>query len=247
MSPVSLGGYYLAQQLANFSPNMITGSIEQTTLPVYSKNQSNVERLESQYIRSVKTAMVFIFPIIIIPAAHAELLFSLIYGDRWSFAAELFQILSGFAFVGAMGGGLFASLLYATGRTKEILLTGLFRVFMLPICVLVGSSYGVTGIAWGVFSFGLIGRVFNQWVLSYALGFSMRKFFLAIWKLPLLALFVAAVGWNASDSVLDLLVLSSVQFLIWTLGVFLFSREEFLFVKTQAISIFSRDALASKT
>lgn len=236
VSPVALGGYYLAQHLATAGPNMIAGAVEQTTLPVYSRGQGDLSKLEAQYWKAVKVGMVVMFPMIIIPASHAGVLFELIYGDRWLFAAELFQIISFFALIGAMGGGLFGSVLYATGRTREIALTGLFRLVTLPPCILVGNFFGLTGIAWGLVVFGVIGRIFNQYVMQYALGFRMRRFFVTIWRFLLLALIVGAVGWNATTDFISMLIFAIIQFCLWLFGVYLIARPEVMFLKQQIMS-----------
>lgn len=239
VTPTALGGYYLAQQLSTAASNVITGAVEQATLPVYSRGQDDLVRLEQQYWRAVKVGMVVLFPLIVIPASHATVLFSFIYGERWLFAAELFQIISLFALIGAMGGGLFGSILYATGKTREVVFTGVFRILVLPLCIFVGSEYGMVGIAWGLVVFGLLGRLFNQYVLYWALGFSLRTFFRVIWWPFLAIVIVGVVGWNRSSDLIDALAYIGLQTFFWIICVYFSMNEEWTFLRRQILAKFA--------
>lgn len=239
VTPTALGGYYLAQQLSTGGSNVITGAVELATLPVYSRGQDDLVRLEQQYWRAVKVGMVVLFPLIVIPASHANVFFGFIYGERWLFAAELFQIISFSALIGATGGSLFGSILYAAGKTREVVLMGVFRILVLPLCIFVGSSYGVIGIAWALVVFGLLGRLFNQYVVSWALGFSFRKYFRAIWWPFLAIVIVGLIGWNRSTDLIGALSYIGLQTFSWIICVYFSMNEEWNFLRRQILAKFA--------
>jgi hypothetical protein len=166
------------------------------------------------------------FPIILIPAAHANVLIDLLYGSAWQFSAEIFQILSMFSLIGALGGGLFASIMYATARTKELALVGMFRIVALPLCVYVGSAYGLSGVAWGVVVFAALGRLMNQAILRYSLGFRFMRMFEETYKFLAVGILMAALGWNRADGLVDVIQISVLQLSIWVLGMYLLCRTD---------------------
>jgi O-antigen/teichoic acid export membrane protein len=174
-TPVQLGGYYICQQLASMITNNLASAVEQTLLPLYSRIDG--ERLERGYWNAFKLYVALVTPIVVIPALQAEQIITFIYGDRWDEFSEVFQILCLGAFFGALGGGIFGSIFYSQGMTKPVALVGIFKVVILPVCLLIGSNWGLIGIAWGVVVFSILGRLFNQMLLKIFFGFSILRFF----------------------------------------------------------------------
>jgi O-antigen/teichoic acid export membrane protein len=236
LSPAVLGGYYLAQQLTQTVPNLVTGSINQTTLPLYARHQDDLRNLERSYWKSMRFAMIVTFPVIVLIATHAERIILLAFGPNWEFAARLAQIISLSAMLQAMGGGIFSAVLYATGRTRTVLLMTVFRLLVLPACILVGSRYGPEGVAWGLVVFGVIGRTFNQVALTKTLGFSGTRFLTEISWPTTIAAIAYAVGHFAPTGLgyATTTLIGMAQLAVYGLLVRLVFEDEFRFLVAQA-------------
>lgn len=223
VSASALGGYYLVHQLATALPSIINLSIDQTMLPVYSRLQDDIHRLEEHYWDTLKYSMLLLFPVIVIPACHSEVLIFVVFGSKWAHNYPLFQIISLFSFIGAMGGGIFGSVLNASGHSNELVKVGIFRITFLPLSVYLGSFYGVRGVCWGLVIFGLVGRLYNQYILFVSLGFSFLRFFKEIRVPVLVSVCLAIPFWNISNDFGSMVGYSFVQCLLFFVAyVFLF-------------------------
>jgi O-antigen/teichoic acid export membrane protein len=241
LSPAVLGGYYLAQQVTKTVPSLVMGSINQTTLPLYARRQDDPRELERAYWRSLRYAMIVTFPFIVIIATHAERVILIAFGPQWQFAARLAEIISISAMLLVMGGGIFSAVLYACGKTRTVLFMTLFRLLVLPACILAGSRYGAEGVAWGLVAFGVIGRTFNQIVLSVSLGFSGPRFLAETWRPTLIALATFALGriLPADLGLVAFALVVMVQLTAYALLVRLVFKAEFQFLWLQAARILS--------
>jgi teichuronic acid exporter len=171
-----LGQYYLAQRLVLILPSLVTGMLDQVLLPVYSRLQSDTRRIEKGYWDSLLLSSILtVPPVCLIFLFSGELIF-LLYGEKWMEIVPLMQIMTVFAFAGCFGGGIFGSVMYAQGKTRSMAVVSTFRVVALPLCLLVGSLWGVKGVAWGFAAYGIIGRLFNQCVLRFFVGYSLVTF-----------------------------------------------------------------------
>lgn len=235
LSPAVLGGYYLAQQITMKIPSLVTGSVNQTTLPLYAQRQDDLPKLERSYWLSMRYAMIVTFPVIVIIATHAERIIAILFGPQWLFAARLAEIISISAMLQVMGGGIFSAVLYACGKTRTVLLMTMFRLVMLPACIYAGSQYGPEGVAWGLVTFGVIGRAFNQIALTVSLGFSGPRFLAEVWRPTLVALATFALG-RSLPADLGLVAFAFVivaQLAAYALLVRLLFRTEFQFLWLQ--------------
>lgn len=187
VSPASLGAYYIAQQVISAFPNLINGSVSQATLPAYARMQDDAEKLEEQYWRSLRYTLLAVFPAVALIASHADWLILLVYGQEWSFAARLVKILSIGVVIAMAGEGLVATVLFAAGRSREVMLASTFRAVMLPLSVLIGARYGVEGVAWASAGYATAASLVNVMILKVVLGFSPGRLAVEVVRPALLA------------------------------------------------------------
>lgn len=177
LSAQALGGYYLAYRLTTTLPNLLTGTLDQVLLPVYSDAKNDPRVIERGYWRGLRLSAILFLPLSVLLAAYARPLVWLALGEQWLYIIPLIQILSLFAATQALGGGIFASVIYASDIPQLNPLVNVFRIVVLPLCVWIGSRWGVEGVAWGGVVFGVLGRFFNQWLLKRYLGYSFLRYF----------------------------------------------------------------------
>jgi O-antigen/teichoic acid export membrane protein len=175
-----LGGYHIASRLTMAIPGLLTGMIDQVLLPIYSNSKNDAAVIERGYWKGLRYSAILIVPMALVIAIYSRPIVFLILGEKWLYITPIIQIISIFSIFQGLGGGIFASAIYASGIPKLTSIVNLFRIIALPSCVWFGSQWGVLGVAWGVAVFGIAGRFFNQWLLKIYLSYSLGKFFQVI-------------------------------------------------------------------
>jgi len=225
---VQLGGYYVCQQLASVIANNLASSVEQTVLPLYTTIDG--DRLQRGYWRVFRLYVALVTPLIVIPALHAEQIIMFLYGDRWDDFSSIFQILCVGALFGSFGGAIFGSIFYSQGMTKPVVLVGIFKVLILPICLLVGSEWGLIGIAWGIVVFSILGRIFNQALLKIFFDFSLFKFFKEALKPLSMAIFLVFIDITISPLDFGFIISVFLHLSIYFIGSYFLWNKEFLLI-----------------
>jgi len=177
LDSTTLGGYYIAQRLVMTVPAIFTMTIDQVMLPIYSRWQNDEKRIQDGYWKGMRYSAIIVFPVTGILFVFAKPIMLILFGDKWVDFTPIVRILSIFGALQGMGGGIFASVIYAVGRPKIITLVSVFRIIVLPLCVAVGSLWGIIGVAYGTVIFGIIARLFNQYLLTFFLNYKFVKFF----------------------------------------------------------------------
>lgn len=227
LDEAALGQYFLAQRVVMLIPGAYTSIIDQVTLPIYSRWQDDPSRIQDGYWKAFRYGLMLILPAVVLLMLLAEFVVELVLGAAWLEIVPLVRVMSLFALTHSMGGGIFGSVIYATGRPELATLVSVFRITALPLCVGIGAMVsGVLGAAYGFALFGMIGRLFNQGLLTYKLGFGWSPFGRVITG-PISAALgasIAALSWQAlfpsfeSVSVVQI-VIHAVFVLVW-LGVY---------------------------
>jgi O-antigen/teichoic acid export membrane protein len=155
----------------------------------------------------------------------ADSLVIMVLGENWRLVIPLIRIMSIFGLSSAFGEGLFDSVVFASGRPQIVTLMNSFRLIVFPACVVVGSFWDITGVAWGFAAFGLMGRMFSQYLLHHFFHFSFFRYFLEIGPPLLCALPASAASWmlypgyEASNGLFLNTMMTLTGFLVW-LGVY---------------------------
>lgn len=204
LSTIPLGAYYLAQKMVMLLPATYAGIIDQVMLPIYSQWQDDPSRVEAGYWKVLSYTALIIIPPVCLIFVLADPLVKLVLGEKWIQVIPLVKVMSIFALSHALGGGIFASVIYALGRPQIATIVNVFRMIALPTCVIIGSRWGVLGVAWGFAAYGVVGRFFNQWLLKKYFGFSFFRYFREIGP-------TFATGFFASGVMLGILSILDIQ------------------------------------
>ena len=172
----ALGGYDIAQRLVLTIPSTILGILDQTLFPIYSRMQEDKDRMARGYWESLSiSSLVALPPVNLIFLLAPDIVFILL-GIKWLETVPLIRIMAIFAMCNCLGGGIFSAAMYASGKSKSMTLISVFRVITLPVCLVAGSRWGIIGVAWGFSIYGILGRLFNQTVIHYSLGYSLNDY-----------------------------------------------------------------------
>lgn len=144
----ALGYYGLANRVIKTPLQTTVQTYKSVVLPNLSKVQDDVDRMRSTYLRSVSGVAYIMLPLCMIIAAVAEPMVPIVLGNRWIPATDLISIL---ALVGAFQSlGLTTGPVHvARGRADIVLWWNVFATVVLMGCYLLGSLWGVEGVALG--------------------------------------------------------------------------------------------------
>lgn len=226
LDAATLGGYYMAQKIVLLIPGTYASVIDQVMLPIYSKLQKESDRVHDSYFKTLSLTSIVLLPSVCLIFLFADPLVRIFLGDKWLQISPLIMIMSIYGIMRSLGGGVFASVIYSLGRPHLATVANAFRMVALPACVLVGSLWGVLGVAWGFGLYGVIGRIFNQWLLKHFFGFSFLLYLKAIFPASF-SVFIATVPsflicyFLANGNLLNMVLWNLTALIVWSVIYFI--------------------------
>ena len=144
--PAAVGVYRIAWRVIELIANMLLGPISSVSLVTFSRMQSEPERLRYAYGQLIKYASYLVFPMILGFAATAEMLIPLIFGNNWSAAVPITQVLSLMLvpFVLNFFGG---PALTASNHANEVLKVAILQLIMTLFFTWIAVPYGLVAVA----------------------------------------------------------------------------------------------------
>ena len=175
----ALGLYTRAFNLMTNSIDKVSGGMFTVLFPAFAAVQNEKEKLRKAYLRSIRTASFFLFPILASMIVTANYIINGLYGTKWSGAVRTFQIL---AFAGILRSTLIFSgaVAHATGRIYAESGQQLVYFLILGGCAYYGIRNGIEGVAAAVV-IALIWMFFAQSYLAIKMiESSWKDFFKAL-------------------------------------------------------------------
>lgn len=235
-SLTTLGFYGNANALYLVPVSVLADPINKVTFPVLVRFQSNKERLRAGYRRVMRLLFQLSCPVMVALVVLANPFYHLLYGDKWMAAAPYFQIL-------CICGILFPinsyniNLLEAKGRSDLHLRLEFLRRVVGVVAALIGLLFGIYGLLWS----GVITQIIYLFINSYYSGrfidFPLRQQLGELFPFALMSAVAGGVLWGLDYYALSALadfwrlaIGSSILGLTYLLLVYLFAREDFLYV-----------------
>lgn len=146
LGPSLLGYYTLANEIINLLIKRISAIFSTVSFPTFSILQDQIDRLKNAYIRVNKTLSLITFPLLGGLMALASESVRTFYGAGWEPVIVPLQVL---CIVGAIKSIMYnnGTIFYTRKRPELAFKWGLIQMITIPIPLLIGSIYGLTGIA----------------------------------------------------------------------------------------------------
>lgn len=141
-----LGYYSLARNLTSFPVQKISWTVMRVAFPIFSSIQDNSKALKEGYLKTIKYVSLATFPMLAGMFIVAPEFVPIFYGEKWSPVIILLQILSieaAFVSIGTMTN----IVQYAKGRSDIQFKWQVYTTVTLPIAIVVGTKYGIVGVA----------------------------------------------------------------------------------------------------
>ena len=235
-SMATLGLYSNANALYIVPVSVIADPIHKVTFPVFVRFQNDKERLRAGYRRVMRLLFQLSCPLMTILVVLAHPVYHFLYGDKWMAAAPYFQIL-------CICGILFpitsynSNLLEAKGRSDLHLRLEIVRRVIGVTAAVIGLQFGIYGLLWSVAITQVICLFINSYYSGRFIDFPLGQQLAELFPFALMSAVSGGLLWvvdtYALSSLADfwrLSIGSAVLGLTYLLLVYLFAREDYLYV-----------------
>jgi len=145
----ALGIYNIAKTLAFKPYQIINPIVTKVAFPVLAKMQNDIEKLRRAYIQILRLLTYANAPVYGAMIILARPLIILFFGEAWTGSIPFLQILAVTALCNSIGNPV-GALLLARGRADWGFYWNLGMLLFMPLCIWIGSSWGLEGVAWGL-------------------------------------------------------------------------------------------------
>ena len=147
-----LGNYRIGTTLANLPTDKITSTATQVANPLFATLQSQTEALRRYFCLMTEAVALLTWPAAVGLALVADLLVAVALGPKWLTAVIPLRILALTAIMRCVT-PLISPILVARGRSRFMAVTGLAGSIVIPIAFLIGSRWGINGVAyaWAIY------------------------------------------------------------------------------------------------
>jgi lipopolysaccharide exporter len=147
LGPVLLGAYVLAFNSASWSMALLSGVLNNVSMPAFSRVKHDTVRLRAAMADGLRVVTLIAAPMCTIVMALARPLVLTLYGAKWASSAIVLSILSLYGLISVVG-VLFASMLAALGHSKLVLgIQSVWLIGLVPAMAIGVHEDGITGAA----------------------------------------------------------------------------------------------------
>jgi O-antigen/teichoic acid export membrane protein len=142
-----LGIYSMGKSLTQRPGQIILPIVTKVTFPYMARLQDDNESLKNAYLTTIKYLSSINFPIYLGMMILAKPIVLLMFGERWNDAIIIVKILAMFNIITSVFSPV-GTLLLAKGRTDLGFYWNVGNALITPVCIYIGSSWGIGGVAW---------------------------------------------------------------------------------------------------
>jgi teichuronic acid exporter len=172
--PADLGLFTRARTFAQFPAGFVTSMFAQTTLPVFSRMQADMELLKSSVRKVFRLLAVVHFPAMAALAVVADPLVRCLLTDKWAPCVPYLQVL---AFSGMLYPlhALHLNVLTAQGRSDLFLRLEVIKKALTVLALVSTFRFGVSAMVWGILALSLICLTVNGYYTRKLLNYRWRE------------------------------------------------------------------------
>lgn len=189
LSASALGYYTLAYQLSTFPLTKISSIITRVTFPTFSIIQDDNDILRHSYLKVIKYISLVTFPLLAGLIVVAPEFIPIVFGEKWGPMIVPLQIL---CVAGALKsvGTTVGSILLSKGRADIQFKWNIFTAIVLPIAILIGIRYGITGVAMAITIMSSLLILIIQKIVNDLIDLKFSDYFKALYSATTGSIFV---------------------------------------------------------
>ena len=169
-----LGIYYRAENTQQVPVSMLTGVLSRVAFPLFSSVSHDKAQLRRGVRLSVRTMMLIIGPSMAGLSALAVPFIHVVFGEQWLPAAPILQVLCLLGLMWPLH-VINLNVLQAQGHAKLSFRLAIIKKSSGIVLLVIGSIFGIMGIAWGCVIQSVIGLMVNGHYTGKFLDYGMRE------------------------------------------------------------------------
>ena len=189
--PRALGLFTIGHEIAFLPATELVAPINRAVLPGYSRMAEDPQILREGFIDVISMILIIALPASLGLAAIADPLVKVLLGDKWLDAIPVIQVLAFCGAIGAMQSNNFSAYIALGKQRVAALIMGTQLIAVVPLMIVLGTEFGIVGVAYAELIATLAGLSVSYPVLFKTLKISVRGYGARIWR-PFLA--AAAMG-----------------------------------------------------
>jgi PST family polysaccharide transporter len=202
MGTTPLGLYSRGYQLVMRPLGQLRAPTTTVALPVLSRLQGDTDRAGRFLVRGQRALCYPLVTLMAVMAGTAGPFVTLALGAKWSATAPVVAFLAvagGFQTLAYVGSWVYLS----RGLTKQLFWYSLAMCVLTVTCVLVGSTWGITGVAAGFAAAFSIEWQISQWYLARLTPIPLRSLYLGAWRVIAVTSLGGGAAFGASTILAD--------------------------------------------
>jgi len=169
----SLGLYSFAYMISTILMSFINSIIQRVIFPGFSRIQHDSEYLKSSYLAAVRYIAILSLPVSLGLIFIAPEFVGLFLDYKWQSIVPIIQLLGIWSVSNALGGVLWSQIIKAVGNSGLVLQLTIVRLVAIVVFIIIGSRWGILGIAASIAIYGWIFRFVYQHITNKVIGISM--------------------------------------------------------------------------
>jgi len=212
-----LGIYTLAFKLISFPLTRISSMITGVTFPAFSRMQNDDRRLRRAYTKMVRYISLLTFPVLAGLMVLAPQLVRVVYGPKWVGAVIPLRIMCVLGMLKAVGTTV-GSILMAKGRPDILLKFQVLLFIGITAAVIVGSFYGIVGVALAVTLMTVVAFPIIQAITNRQIGLSFKEYLTSLWPAVFASALMACSVLFCKSIIIQLVPGKSLLVLLFSIG-----------------------------
>lgn len=190
----ALGVYTIAYEISNLPTTELVAPINRAVLPGYSKMADDTVAIRQGFLNVLSMIALCAIPAGVGIALVADLMVTVVLGDKWRVAVPLMQILALSGVITALQTNT-GSLYMALGKPHYLTLISAVNVFLLfvPLLIFLLQAHGVIGIAEAYLYGNLVIWPINFFIVSRLIKLQWLSMLSVLWR-PVLACGLMVAG-----------------------------------------------------
>ena len=183
-----LGGYSLAKQLVFRPAQIINPILVKVAAPALAKFQHSIDELKEKYLQLISAVSTINFAVYAGIIILTPYLVQILYGPDYESINILVRILSVYMIFRAIGNPI-GSLVIATGRTDLEFYWNVMNLFIMPVFIYIGASFGIKEVAISL-TLAMVILFIPSWkiLVNKMTGASLREYIRAIFFMDFLGM-----------------------------------------------------------
>jgi PST family polysaccharide transporter len=179
----ALGVYTIAYELSNLPTTELVAPINRAVLPGYSKMANDPAAMRQGFLNVLSMIALCAIPAGVGIALVADLMVTVVLGDKWREAIPLIQMLAVSGVVVALQTNT-GSLYMALGKPRYLTMLSLFHVFILfiPLLIILLNQNGLIGIAEAYLLSNLTIWPINYFIVSRLIKLKWSAMLSVLWR-----------------------------------------------------------------